>query len=299
MAHPVHDGPSLITPRLEAFVNTHWNDHIGAVDGHDIQFLASLLAEAAPTTMIEIGCASGFSTAAIAMMMAERGPTTLHSFDLATRFYADPSKPLGYLVADLELPDTVNVTLHPGKTSLDVGRTLQGAQADFCFIDARHAHPWPILDTLAVLPHMRPGAFIVHHDLKMYRDDRADIYANGPKVVLDHTPEELRVWFGSRVFGSRHHALKVRALGPGNIFALKVPQKAEELAFSLSEGLYLPWDPLPETYISPEFVAGFTDLLASAYPKHICDAFACGLARYNRPIPVPRPGFLRRLTGRG
>lgn len=290
-------GAGLITPQLEEFVNHHWSDEAGAVDGHDIRFLASLLDEFRPKTVVEIGCASGFSTAALALMMDQLGPGRLHSFDIATRFYADPSKLLGFLLEEVLPLRAVNVALHPGKTSLDVAAVLQGARIDLCFIDACHAHPWPTLDTLAVLPLMAPGGLIVHHDLRMYQDTRPGYYACGPKIVLDQVPPRHRVWFSSRAGGAAATAssnLKSRPFGGGNIFGIKLPETPSRLARDLAQGFYLPWDPLPDAGVPDQVRQRFSEHLAASFARHIGEAFDRGVERYN-PAGAARRS---RLPGR-
>lgn len=278
------DSDSLITDELISWMNTHWAMHMGAVDGHDIRFIASLLQETQPTNLVEVGCASGLSTGALVMMLKELGNTAkLSSFDIATQFYADPSKKLGYLLQQVEQGEKVEATIYPKTTSFDVASLLENKQIDFCFIDANHSQPWPIIDTLAILPHMKPGSYIVHHDLKMYHDPRKDEYATGPKTVLDQTPNDLGVWFDMRVNTANETGMVTRGI-VGNIFAIKVPENTEDLMWSLAQGLYLPWDPIFNTYIEPAMAKRIENFFSDGYSPCVSKAFEIAKHRYNDEI---------------
>ncbi|MEP4037714.1 class I SAM-dependent methyltransferase [Pseudophaeobacter sp.] len=278
------ESDSLITDELISWMNSHWAMHMGAVDGHDIRFIASLLQEAQPTNLVEVGCASGLSTGALVMMLKELGNTAkLNSFDIATQFYADSSKELGYLLKQVEQGEKVEAAIYPKTTSLDVASVLESKQIDFCFIDANHSQPWPIIDTLAILPHMKPGSYIVHHDLKMYHDPRKDEFATGPKTVLDQTPNDLCVWFDMRVNTANETGLVTRGI-VGNIFAIKVPENTEGLVWSLAQGLYLPWDPIFNTYIEPAMAKRIEHFFSEEYSPAVSEAFEISKLRYNDEI---------------
>ena len=292
--------------RVVRFLRAHWAPGLGMVDGADALFLAQALrGVAAPARVVEIGCASGLSTGLLALLLDGRapddsGPGGIDSFDLADHFYAAPERPLGYLLDSLEPPPRTAIRLHPGTTALDAAETLPAAQADLALIDANHRHPWPLIDTLCVLPLMRPGRLIVHHDLKMYRS-ATNPAAIGPKVLFDQVPPRQRVT-ARQVGTGRSASLPGRRMG-GNIFAIRSQGEAGALAAALAQGFYLPWTVRPP--LEGAFAARLAAFLESRYPPEVARAFAAGRARYataGRDAPPPsRPRRamrrLRRLTG--
>lgn len=272
----------MVPEQLQTWFNARWQPHMGAIDGKDLAFIAGLIARHRPARVVEIGVASGFSTACLAPLVsaAAQGPARIDSFDLADRFYVDPRHPVGYLLAEALPYPGVTVTVHSGTTCLDVAAHIDGP-IDLCFIDAAHRHPWPLIDTLGILPLMRPGGIVVHHDLKMYLDPNRDWWANGPKVVLDHVPHDLRIYPDPLVEAEAARRLRARAVD-GNIFAFRLPEDRSALAWSLSQGFYLGWDPQWPILVSNPFADRFQQHLAASYGEWIGRAFAEGRRRYSR-----------------
>lgn len=155
---------------------------------------------------------------------------------------------------------------------------------DLCFIDAAHRHFWPLTDTLAILPLMRPGGIFVHHDLKKYLDTWATNWANGPKVVLDPVPEALRIYPGPEVEATARGRLKCRTVSR-NVFALRVPDDRADLEWSLAQGFYLGWGPLRPILVSKSFADRFAAVLAQYYGAWVGKAFAEGHRRYSHGGP--------------
>ena len=146
----------------------------GGIGVDDAGFLLSLLETSNPAHVLEIGVASGKSTLMLLRMLEKTSPkTTLVSVDLAAEYFADKSKPVGYLVTEnyqtppanwrlLTQVGAMNFASHPEILRLD-----QNSRYGFVFIDANHAHPWPTLDALCVLPFCVPGAWIAFHDINL------------------------------------------------------------------------------------------------------------------------------------
>ncbi len=266
-----------ITTELADWINAHWKAELGAVDGKDIAFIAGLLDQAKPRQIVEIGCATGFSTRVMATLLQETGPSQIDSFDIEDRFYADRSKPVGYLLNDgTASHDDVTVNIWTKTTALDVAEKV--GTVDFCFIDAAHKHPWPTIDTLAVLPLMKPGGIIVHHDLQMYRTGGGGNYATGPKVLCDQLgPDAIRSWQVGAVEGAE--ALKSRMVDD-NIFAIRVPQDMTRLAYRLSSGFCIGWDATKDKKLGDAFSARFRKHLETSFRPTVAKAFETGLARY-------------------
>ena len=283
--------------------NARWFGEMGAIDGKDIAFIADLIAQTRPRTLVEIGCASGMSTCILAALMSAQGGGALHSFDLLQQYYVDPSKPVGYLLAEAPPHPGVTVSINTGKTCLDVG-TLVTGKIDVAFIDAAHRHPWPLLDTLGVLPFMRPGGIIIHHDLKMYHSTSEDSYATGPKHVLDQAPPATRIFASAALQAEGARLMKSRSVQQ-NIFALRVPEDWRPFGAKLADGFFLAWEKQAHRLVPLDFAARFQGFLAEHYTPWASDAFAEGMRRYSPPEepapppPAPPPrGLGRRLLAR-
>ncbi|WP_372574815.1 class I SAM-dependent methyltransferase [Ruegeria jejuensis] len=264
-----------ISPKVAEFLNTHWNPGMGAIDGHDLRFIHSILCETEPKAVVEIGCASGVSTSLLAMMLPD---AKVHSFDKGERFYADKTKEVGYLAKALSPEGRAAIEISSGCTSLNVQDHYEPNSIDFCFIDAAHKHPWPAIDTLAVLPLMKPGSYIVHHDLNMFRGKGMQ-YATGPKAIFELTPGNLRSTFASRVDKSETVGLKTRHI-TNNIFAIRVPKHKARLAERISEAFLLNWDPMRAGKLVPdEHADEFQKFLDRTHNPIVGSNFRLGRAR--------------------
>lgn len=268
----------MISQDLIDWFNARWINNMGAIDGQDIAFIDELIEQARPRTVVEIGCASGMSTCIMASLLSSQGGAEIHSFDLLQNYYVDPSKEVGYLLNEAPPHPGVTVSVNRGKTSLDVGAHVT-APIDLCFIDAAHRHPWPLIDTLAVLPLMRPGGLIIHHDLKMYCATEGENYATGPRIVFDQAPPESRI-FPDDANQARGRAI-MRSRGIShNIYALRVPETYRAYGARLCEGFYLGWDPQQHRLIPPVFAAQFESFIAQHYAPWVTRAWKEGMRRY-------------------
>jgi len=267
------------TAEIAEWFNQRWDQHMGAIDGKDISFLTSLLEAERPNVAVEIGCASGLSTSILASFLDQIGNARLVSFDIDDRFYMDRSKEVGYLLQEALPSPSIDISVKPGTTSLDVDAHVEGP-IDFCFIDAAHKHPWPLIDTLAVLPLMKPGGVIVHHDLQMFRSQ--GFYATGPKILLDQVPRELAIRHWSVPTIQGFEKLKSRAID-GNIFAIRVPEEYRSLGLKLSQGFYIGWDGDSSKRVPDSFARKFGQMVSQHYDPGVEKAFKIGLGRYNPP----------------
>jgi predicted O-methyltransferase YrrM len=146
----------------------------GNISTGDACFLLSLLEKVSPTHVLELGVASGTSTLMMLKMMdAIQSRATLDSVDLATAYYDDPSKPVGYLVAEnyAALPGRWRLATGVGASSFSTHAEFAGTSMaghyDLVFIDAHHGHPWPTLDALCLLPFVVPGSWLAFHDINL------------------------------------------------------------------------------------------------------------------------------------
>jgi len=141
---------------------------MGAVSRYDAQFLCDLIAESRSEKCFEVGVASGMSTTFILKALEKVGPQSeLVSVDISQQYYADRTKQVGYVV-DAALPNPgCKFELHFNHWSADAEQFSESAKFDFVFIDAHHSHPWATLDTMLVLPFIKHGAWIAHHDIAL------------------------------------------------------------------------------------------------------------------------------------
>ena len=157
MSHGGNQLSKFVSISVARKFNDHWQPQTAAIDGVDLTFIYNGMIAKKPKQIVEIGCCTGLSTALMALMLDEIGPGRIDSYDMLDHVYFDPTKEVGYLINELA-PDTqTKITVRTGKTSVDVAKDFAPNSIDFCFIDANHAHPWPTLDTLCVLPLLRPG----------------------------------------------------------------------------------------------------------------------------------------------
>jgi len=297
-------GCSMISTELAEWFNARWFGEMGAIDGQDVAFIADLIAQHRPRNVVEIGCASGMSSCILAALMSSAGGGTLNSFDLMEHYYVNPEKPVGYLLAEAPPHPGVSVTVNRGKTCLDVAGQIDG-QIDLCFIDAAHKHPWPLIDTLGVLPLMKPGGIIIHHDLQMFRTAQGNAYANGPKMVLALAPPATRIYPDDASQARGREVMRSRKISH-NIFALRVPETRRAFAAQLCEGFYFGWDKQSYQLVPSDFAMRFSTFLEEHYGPYVGQAWAEGVRRYSTPVESPPPPrvaslprrILRRISGR-
>ena len=270
------DTPRPIPDALAEAFNHHWALKMGAIDGHDLVFMHHLMTRHHPKRIVEIGCCTGFSSAMMAQILAANGGGEIHSLDMAERVYFDQEKPVGYLIEAMGQAD--RVSLHTQATALDLRNLAGDAPFDMAFIDDSHQNPWPILDTLALLPFLKPGAPIIHHDLQLYRNP-GNKFGVGPKMLFDRLRPAQRLT-PQKLYGDyRDPRLKTRKID-NNIFALLTPDTIGPLANQLAEGLYLPWHLQKSHRPTQDWRNRFGEFLKAHYPPAVAQAFEVGQARY-------------------
>ena len=199
-----------------------WRKGWGGVSAADLIVIRDLVAHRRPKTVVEIGVASGLSAGFAGQFLGAIGGGRLVGVDLATKFYADQSRPVGFLAPPM-MPANVAWTLVSPGTAFDLPRVLGGTPVDLAFIDGDHEHPWPTLDTIAVLPLMRPGGVLVFDDVHRGRE-RGDGGGIGPDILF----KALRP-YGARL--------------AGRLFVLELDRPALELAPALARALAHAWHP--------------------------------------------------------
>lgn len=218
----------------------------GAISALDALFLFTCITALKPARSLELGVASGVSTAVLlralhhARIPLPPGHDALLSLDLHPFCYFDRTRPVGS-AADEMLPHLSRRVI-TGTTSLDVLRLVGASSLGFAFIDADHRHPWPCLDALAILPAMKPGAWLVLHDIDLPAAAMRYEAAHNTKVTWhEHGAQHLfNAWPLERFAG----------LGPcSNIGLVRCPQneaEAHALRNSLQSAISThPWETTP------------------------------------------------------
>ena len=147
----------------------------GHISRHDARFLFQRVLDSAPEVVIEIGTATGLSTAILChgAKMAAAGSAhplafEVHSYDISTRFYANREKRVGDAareMLDSELLE--HISFHAPATASMAREQHDRDRLGSPSSDAAHKHPWPVLDLLAMLPCLRPGANVLLHDIHL------------------------------------------------------------------------------------------------------------------------------------
>lgn len=167
-----------------------WVD--GTVSLQDARYLFARTMAAPPGAVVEIGTASGVSTAVMCAALelaatAGLRPDTfrLFTYDISPHFYADPARPTGDAAWTMLAPDLAErISFRSPATAADLIGDHPHDTIGLLFLDANHQHPWPTLDLLAALDHVRPGGEIVLHDVNLPLK-RADFPTWGAKYVFD------------------------------------------------------------------------------------------------------------------
>lgn len=249
---------------------------MGAIDGIDLTVLWNEMLRVRPGAIVEIGCCTGLSTGLMALMLDQIAPGRIVSVDLAERVYFDETKPVGYLLDQIAPHRQTQVDLRTGLTALDLAQDGPRNMFDLAFVDASHQHPWPILDTLCLLPTLKDGAPILHHDLQLFRS-RQNRLGVGPKILFDQVRGPATTTADQVLGAGFETGLTGRAV-KNNIFSLRMTHPYKALALSLARGLHLPWSiqaPLPDA-----LATRMVEFLKQTYPWAVAEAFETGMDRH-------------------
>ncbi|MCA9311367.1 MAG: class I SAM-dependent methyltransferase, partial [Phycisphaerales bacterium] len=151
---------------IDRFTPPDWAT--GYTNHLDSAFLWDVLEATRPRRLLEIGTASGISTAML-LAGADRfcpDDALVYSFDLASHCYFDADRPLAAAIADMAPELAGRARLFARANAIDAASCFRVGDVDFAFIDGNHAHPAPTLDLIALLYALRPGAWVVLHDIE-------------------------------------------------------------------------------------------------------------------------------------
>lgn len=251
----------MLASEIQQVFDEHWKPGWGSVNVDEVLYMQELIAKHRPTSFIEIGMASGLSGGLIATILDEHGGKVFHTADHDNTFFGDKSKENGFLIEAIYRGGGVQVEKRPFTTALDLDDGSD--RYDMAFVDANHQHPWPLIDTLCLFPHMSGPKIVVHHDLCLFRKQDL-VFGIGPKYLFDQFPESHR---------DRSTA------NDGNIFHVSLDMPREQLEQIAADGFSLPWSlrgPLPVPYV--ERIAA---MIERHYDSALSDAFAAAVSKFN------------------
>lgn len=243
----------------------HWKKGWSSINPEEAQFIQSLIAEHRPERFIEIGMASGLSGGLICRFLDENGGKRFVTVDRDNTFFGDPRLPNGFALDSIYTGKNVTVDKRPYHTALSLKEW--GEDFDMAFVDANHQHPWPLIDTLCLYPHLKGPKIVVHHDLRLYRSQEV-VYGMGPKILFDQFPPKHRF---------------VSPANRRNTFYVDLKMKKAQLGRIAEAAFYMPWS--IRTPINAEQAEQLRDRLGPLYGPAVLEAFDAGLRRFNTLAP--------------
>jgi predicted O-methyltransferase YrrM len=200
----------------------------GAIGMSDLLFLHAFVNVLAPPRAVELGTLSGFSAAVIADAVAQHQPGStsvlVDTIDLNERCLTDLTEPVGFQIPQL-VPDLVSrIRVHPGKDARFIEQIARAGELELVFIDADHQHPRPTLDLLRVARFVRPGGWMIVHDIEL-RSLAERMRAAG--VEVEHGAPSGAQWL--------FEAWPFEKISGGSIGALRLPADGRKLvSFALA-----------------------------------------------------------------
>ncbi|HEV8397069.1 MAG TPA: glycosyltransferase [Vicinamibacterales bacterium] len=143
---------------------------IGHVSGADATFLHEMIGALQPENIVELGVASGVSSAVI-LHALDRLPDAdcrvLYSCDVRPTCYFDEAYATGQACREMYPSPRAGWYTSFESDARELARVLPIEGADLTFIDANHAHPYPLLDLLQVTTFAKPGSWVILHDVDL------------------------------------------------------------------------------------------------------------------------------------
>lgn len=248
-------------PTIQEVYSAHWQQGYGSVSPREIEYIQDTIAAHKPAVFLEVGMASGLSGGFIARILEENGGRKLITVDFSETFFADRTKPVGYLIGEIYQGDAVTVERRTSQTALDLHG--YGETYDMAFVDANHQHPWPTIDTLALAPLMGGSKTILHHDMNLYLIQKK-VLGIGPKYLFDQFPES-----------HRHQS----TANNGNIFLVRVDMPTADLEALAIRAFHLPWS--IQSRFDDAMIAKIKAMMVRHYSPKLLAAFEEALEKYN------------------
>ena len=229
----------------------------GAIGMADLLFLHAFVSILAPDRVVEIGTLSGFSAAVIADAVAqyqrpESDSVVVDTIDLSERCLTDKTQPVGFEIPRLVPRLSSRIRVHAGQDSRYVEQLARAGELELVFIDADHQHPRPTLDLIRVSRFVRPGGWVIVHDI--------ELGSSGERMRAAGTPFEYGAPFGAQWL---FEAWPFGKISGGNIGALRLPSRLRDLVPFALAMLRIPseLEPLPARRTLEAFFAALVDLM--------------------------------------
>ena len=235
----------------------HQRNSSGAIGMGDLLFLHAFVSVLAPDRVVEIGTLSGFSAAVIADAVAqhqrpESESVVVETIDLSQRCHTDQTKPIGFEIPQLVPRLSSRIRVHAGQDARYVEQIAREGELQLVFIDADHQHPRPTLDLIRVSRFVRPGGWVILHDI--------GLGSLGERMRAAGTPFEYGAPFGAQWL---FEAWPFEKISGGNIGALRLPSNLRDLVPFALAMLRIPseLEPLPTRRTAEAFLAAVVGLM--------------------------------------
>lgn len=239
--------------------------HNRSINQIEANILAGAIARRRPKSVLEIGTASGLSAVVMCEALAEVGGAAFTTVDLTRKFIGDRTKATGYLLDQhvAQVGGVVDVQKHLGQMSSFAEEVASQRPAfGMAFIDANHQHPWPLIDTLAIMPFCENNAVIFHHDLDLFKRQDPPM-GIGPRYLFDALPDS----------GKNHQRHQ-----KNSIFSLERARVTEDALLHLVESFLIPWT--LKDRLKVEVFVQYHELFKRHYPSFVAQHFAMGYERH-------------------
>lgn len=252
---------------INEIMGMFWKKGYGSITSEEAFQINNLISEVRPVNFLEIGTASGLSGGLICQFLEEySGVSNFTTVDYDNTFFSDKEKENGFLINEIYKGYKVKVSEKKFNISVDIaeGNIIY----DMAFIDANHMHPWPTLDTLALLPKLKKGSFLIHHDYNLFKIQSKAI-GIGPKFLFDQWEPIGRIRYPGN---------------EGNMFGFIINENVEYYSNILTDSLNLPWTQVGNPFIKNH---GSMNNFYNRYRKIISDNYdVCLLEAFDRRFDI-------------
>ena len=230
-------------------------------------FLCGLLRQEKPSKIVEVGLAAGGTSALIVNYLnspeLEPEKIRLYSIDISTKDHYHPELEAGHIARKYDKDSRVRHEYLLGDVCAAFLDEIceDGKGIDFLILDAAHVLPGEVLDFLACLPYLNPGAVVVLHDvaLSVVTSDGQSCLATG-------------VLF-SAVRGEKFYAPELDGEDTlSNIAAFRVNAETRRHVRDAFFALSLRWNFFMEKE-SELALAKYRNVISCAYDKSLTDLF--------------------------
>jgi predicted O-methyltransferase YrrM len=203
----------------------------GYVSASDAAFLAEMVAAHQPHRIVELGVACGASSAAMLQALdglPDSEGRVLYSCDVRSTCYFDEAYETGQACREMYPEPRARWQREFQRDARQILEILPAASVDLTFIDANHAHPWPLLDLLHATAFAKPGSWVVLHDIDL---------------PIQHPEYQV---FGPRWLFQAWPFNKVKGVGTWtSIGAVQIPGDLSQLVSLALSLLERPWEQAP------------------------------------------------------